>query len=899
MIGQTLGRYRVLYQLGKGGMGKVYLARDESLDRSVALKILPPDLVKNDERVRRFVQEAKSASSLSHPNIVTIYEIGEADGVHFIAMEFVKGSTLKDLIHAKKTDHRTLIAYLAQAAEGVAKAHAAGIVHRDLKPENIMVSDEGFVKVLDFGLAKLIEVAPLAGDGADARPTATVRRTGDGVILGTIGYMSPEQIQAKPVDHRSDIFSFGCILYEAAARKRPFAADSDIETLHAIIKDTPAPVETLNPEVPTDVRKLVRRCLAKAPEQRLQSMKDLALELAEIVEEYDTLTTSSGSGGTTSISGTGVAVRRRSRFGQVGVVAAVVIGVSGVAFSAWTLLGGRRDTGAGAAPFSKMEVERLATIADLESASMSPDGRHLAYSTLEAGRSRLIVRQLATGRDLEVVPPQVNEIGNIAFSPDGNYVFYEQFPATLFQVASLGGAPRRIATPSLGLGRWDISPDGSQIAGSTRDKNIDSLVILNVDGTAPRTVATLKPGESLWTVAWSPDGQRIVGAVDRPVQGTRSGDRIVAFSVKDGSEQTVGSTVWSSLGGLSWLPDGSGLVVAGRGLDQDLNSQLWWVSWPDGTSRRITNDANQYHAATVSADSKSIAAVNWRSTASLWIAPMSNLQAATRVDGDDGEDFVSVRDGSVIFRRRERNRNHRNLWRLATDGRPPQRLTPARLDTSLAYPAAMANVVVFVSYGDEGGRTMWRMDLEGGGLAEIPGGKNKNVHAVSPDGLTVYFTRIAPRGQPADPAEYRMPVAGGAEEKVADNFVSWATLRRSPDAKYAFRTPVVRDTRPGAPDRREIVSAESGKVLRTLESQDRFVRLQWAPSSDALTFIREIDGVANILRMPIDGRPAQQITHFVAGQLSNDYGWLGDGTRLVFSRREQTPSEVLLIRNFR
>jgi serine/threonine protein kinase len=223
--GTPIARYRVVSLLGAGGMGEVYLARDEPLDRSVALKILPPDLVKNDERVRRFVQEAKSASSLNHPHIVTIYEIGEPDigdgdapqKIHFIAMELVSGPTLKTLIHQEKTDLQTLVRYLAQAADGLAKAHAAGIVHRDLKPENIMVTSDGFAKVLDFGLAKLTETSSGSTDRTSA-PTEASRGTGAGVVLGTVGYMSPEQVQGKTVDHRSDIFSLGCVLYEAATR---------------------------------------------------------------------------------------------------------------------------------------------------------------------------------------------------------------------------------------------------------------------------------------------------------------------------------------------------------------------------------------------------------------------------------------------------------------------------------------------------------------------------------------------------------------------------------------------------------------------------------------------------------------------------------------------------------
>ncbi len=243
-------------------MGEVYKAHDLELERTVALKILPPDLVKNDERVRRFVQEAKSASSLNHPNIVTIHEIGQAqlDGnekpIHYIAMELVDGMTLRRKIHDGDTDLRTILSYCAQAADGLAKAHAAGIIHRDLKPENIMVTRDGFAKVLDFGLAKL-SVKKSSDTGSEA--TAVRHDTREGALLGTVGYMAPEQVQGKPVDHRADIFSFGCILYEAATKRRPFEADSDIDVMHKIMHDKPAPIDEINPQAPAELRRVIRR----------------------------------------------------------------------------------------------------------------------------------------------------------------------------------------------------------------------------------------------------------------------------------------------------------------------------------------------------------------------------------------------------------------------------------------------------------------------------------------------------------------------------------------------------------------------------------------------------------------------------------------------------------------
>src|SRR5881394_4351048 len=233
--GTKLGRYEIRSQIGEGGMGEVYLAQDTKLDRKIALKILPAELAGNSDRMRRFVQEAKAAAALNHPHIAHIYEIGEHDGVNFIAMEFVDGFTLRQLIHEKQTDLPKLLRYLQHAADGLAKAHAAGIVHRDLKPDNIMITRDGHAKILDFGLAKLIERPPmLGGDSSEVATAVMQQQSIPGMVMGTVGYMSPEQAQGrtKEIDQRSDIFSFGCILFEAATGKKPFEGDSTVKSLH-------------------------------------------------------------------------------------------------------------------------------------------------------------------------------------------------------------------------------------------------------------------------------------------------------------------------------------------------------------------------------------------------------------------------------------------------------------------------------------------------------------------------------------------------------------------------------------------------------------------------------------------------------------------------------------------
>ena len=293
--GTKLGRYKILSQLGAGGMGEVYLAQDTKLDRKVALKILPGNVAANQDRMRRFVREAKAAAALNHPNIAHIYEIGEDEGTNFIAMEFVDGETLHGKIHREKSELRILLKQLLQVAEGLAKAHASGIIHRDLKPDNIMITCDGHAKILDFGLAKLSDGK---GDGETGRrgeedPTIAMSPhlpvspplTSSGVVMGTVGYMSPEQAQAKPADQRSDIFSFGCILYEVATGRKPFAGDSIIDTLHKIIYEPAPAITDFNPSASPELQRVIRKCLAKEPEKRYQTIRDAANDLEELIEE--------------------------------------------------------------------------------------------------------------------------------------------------------------------------------------------------------------------------------------------------------------------------------------------------------------------------------------------------------------------------------------------------------------------------------------------------------------------------------------------------------------------------------------------------------------------------------------------------------------------------------------
>ena len=281
-----LGRYEIRSLLGVGGMGEVYLAQDTSLNRKVALKVLPPDVASNHDRMRRFKQEASAAASLNHPSIAHIYEISEFDGLNFIAMEYVEGSTLRTKIHEDGEELSKLLRALQHVAEGLAKAHDAGVIHRDLKPDNVMITSDGHGKILDFGLAKLLEPQPASGNTTGEDPTILQHST-PGVILGTAGYMSPEQAQGKTkeIDHRADIFSFGCILFEAVTGRRAFAGTDTIDTLNKIIREPAPSISQFNPTAPADLQRIVRRCLAKDPNERYQNIKDVAIELKDVRRE--------------------------------------------------------------------------------------------------------------------------------------------------------------------------------------------------------------------------------------------------------------------------------------------------------------------------------------------------------------------------------------------------------------------------------------------------------------------------------------------------------------------------------------------------------------------------------------------------------------------------------------
>jgi len=516
--GTKLGPYEVVAPLGVGGMGEVYRAHDARLGRDVAVKVLPPSFAADAERLRRFEQEARATSALNHPNILAIHDLGTHDGAPYVVSELLEGETLRDRIGATPLPLRKAIDYGSQVARGLAAAHDKGVVHRDLKPDNLFVTKDGRVKILDFGLAKLV-----GGDMLTEGETNTggfAKGTDAGKVLGTVGYMSPEQVRAQPVDHRSDVFSFGAVLYEMLSGKRAFRGASAVETMNAILKEDPPPLTETNRQLPPGLERIVSHCLEKSPEERFQSARDIAFDLEQV----------SGSSTTTvaALSGSR-ALRLRLPWFVAGLVGALLLGLA---------IGHRTNSDAPAS-FERLTFRRERVAA----ARFTADGRSVVYESVAGGSSsELLIAQAGSPESRHI---DVKDAALCAISSRGELAVRLRRNSTggrtLARVPLGGGAPRDVADD---VDEADWSPDGS------------SLAVLKFTGSLVRV--EFPPGKPLYEAASltrmrvSPKGDRIAFN-EHPIVGDNRGDVVV---VDLQGKKTVLSSGWSDLGELAWAPDG-------------------------------------------------------------------------------------------------------------------------------------------------------------------------------------------------------------------------------------------------------------------------------------------------------------------------------------------------------
>jgi serine/threonine protein kinase len=725
MLGRTLGHYRVEARLGEGGMGVVYRATDTRLGRPVAIKVLHPDRMADPERRRRFIQEARAASALNHPNIITIHDIDTQDGIDFIAMEYVEGHTLDQLISRRLRLAETL-KYTVQITDALAKAHTAGIVHRDLKPANIMVSTDGIVKILDFGLAKLTE--PVDTDPAAETQTA-LAHTEEGALLGTVTYMSPEQAEGRKIDARSDIFSFGSVLYEMTTGRPAFQGGSKLSTLSAILHQEPKPLgEVGSPEL----KRIIGRCLRKDPDRRFQHMADIRVALLDVKEESESGRLAHP-------------VRQRPRRFPVAVL---VVALVAAALLAWSLLRPR--------PATELLLTRLTYDSGLTTdPALSPDGKLVAYASDRAGEGGLDiwVQQLATGQTIRLTRHPADD-REPSFSPDSSRVVFrsERDGGGVWLVSALGGEEKLIAPQGR---RPRFSPDGARIAcwvgnigGSPTVPGTSKIYITPAAGGTP--VQVRPEFAAARYPVWSPDG------------------RLLFWGIRGSQEED-----WWITSDVNAAPTPTGLTPAltRRGLEP-----------PPGFYRLTPAEWLE--------KDRILFAARHGDAVSLWQVPLSGKEPARLTTGSTLEmQPAAIARGLYAF---ASLRNNHDIWKLPLDHRlarptgAPERLTTSDAPDVGPMVAADGSRVLFGSR-RSGFPEIWVKDLASG--REAPVASNTEMEswpAISPDG-----SRMAYRAQEGQKLVIFVLSAGQAvPEKVCEDCTGpWSF---SPDSRQLLYWPLER-----------------------------------------------------------------------------------------------------------
>lgn len=881
--GVRLGPYRIEAVAGEGAMGRVYRATDLRLGRPVALKVLPEEFTNQRERMARLAQEAKAASSLNHPNIVTVYEVGEqlvmTSGQHriadltdpnarvvpFIAMEFVDGQSLRELLGGGPLSEKKSMDFAVQAAEALMRAHEAGIVHRDLKPDNLMIRTDGYLKILDFGLAR---VTPSATEVSKAD-------TYDGgyFVVGTASYMSPEQARGKPLDGRSDIFSLGVVLYEALSGRSPFSGESAVDTLSAVLHQDPLPLAEVAPNVSRDLARAVERCLAKDPEERYQSMRDLSLELKSLRRDFESGLISSRSR-VLAETAPSRRVRNLLRVAAAALLAAVPVAL---------VLGSKM-----ARP--PVSVSRLTSSGRAFSPAISPDGTVAAY--LEEGDPRrLLLRHIGSNTALAIdtggISPAFPE-----FSSDGSSIYFSAMApdgsASLFRAATLGGAPQR-----LGAGYRPIpSPDGKRLAFlcdrpgphpffelCVSGGNGDQVRCANAGPPPPDAFAyTWKAdSRSLRVVRWTPDGVSLLGTFD-PAEpsiaySSRDADRLdfmvsgFRIDVFRGDLYLTGSKIFNRGGNLRRR--------AGRAVE------------------RVTTGLSDFRGLSIDASGQTALTADFRESSNIYALrlsgdPVGDAGRAQILTAENEGDYRPVwsPDGRRIAFISTRT-GHRSVWMMNSDGSGARELTPGSED--YGWPAWSPDGR-FLSFSGTraGNHELYLEDGGGGELRRLTSSKNFNGQAWwAPDGRWLIYESADDAG---NPLLKKISSTGGAPEVFANADLEFPSI--SPDGALLAATtePASREEIPV-----RVLRLSDKKVIFETRIALPSHLMTWTPDARALVAVLP-DGPAteNVFRIPIDGGAPIRLTQFPPRWQLSGCALDASGEALLVTRQRNN-SDIVVI----
>jgi serine/threonine protein kinase/Tol biopolymer transport system component len=928
LVGQIISQYRVLERLGGGGMGVVYKAEDTKLGRMVALKFLPDDVSQDKLALDRFLREARAAAALSHPNICTIFEIGEYQGRSYIAMELLKGATLKHRITGGPLAFDTLLESGIQSADALDAAHSENIIHRDIKPANIFLTDRGQTKILDFGLAKMMAVP--GSDGRTASGNVTLddaHLTSPGIAVGTVAYMSPEQTLGKDLDSRTDIFSLGVVLYEMATGRQAFSGSTSAAVFDAILNRAPVAPVRINPDVPQELERIINKTLEKDRTMRYQTAADLRTDLkrlqrdsgssktqvstAENFSSANARTAAAGSSGANSVaappsppptqssgstktspSGSGSAAivlgEAKKHKGQlIAAVALVAVIAAAIAFFAFRPRGHQNTFSA-----QNMSIVKLTETGKASGVAISPNGQYVVYVLRDGEMQSLMVRQVATGSDVQILPPAVSVFYGLTFSPDGNYIYFteaskeNQLFSSLYKMPVLGGNPQQILRDidtSI-----SFSPDGKQFAfiRGIPDKGTFKLLAAHADGSGEKLLTSMSANitvAGLLTPAWSPDGKTIVFASLLPSVSSQLNE----FTVATGAVRTLFAT-HGALGRPHWLPDGDALLVPMRDESGGAQGQLWKISYPSGEAQRLTNDLTDYSLPwlDLTEDGSTVVTVETTSSSDLWSAPGGDSAHATQITSGGPAIFGVSALGAdrILFS----NRN-RELFTANYDGSSRSQIAGSDRNILFAWGCSDGKHIVY-SVPRGNASDIWRMDADGSNPLQLTHDKSALLPVCSRDGSTVTFD------YEDQLSTWRMGIDGSNPTSLGLHNQTAPVVFLSKDNKLIL----YRVGHPDAPQLRDqLVAVPLGGGPPVFSFDVPLGAAQnfphWSADDHGVDLVLIRGGAANIWRQPVPSGAMKQITNFPNGTI-RAFNWSPDG-KTLFLARGSVSSDIILLKS--